>query len=206
MSDHGEAPKEHSPEGEKKERDSGGSFKALLVPLINSIALLGALGFLTYTKLIYKHPAITDAAETTRIVETNKKEALNEQVAIPTIPFELITVNIQGASNTPQGIGSDGKPARMIGAKHHYLTLEFHLEIQKPEHAALIESLRPFLLDQLIQVAAKKTFEELATVQGRYLFQSQLVDIANQTLAKRMNPPPRELIVTHLYFTTFLVQ
>jgi flagellar basal body-associated protein FliL len=94
----------------------------------------------------------------------------------------------------------------MIGSKNHYLTTAFNLEIQDPAHAELIESLKPFLLDQLIQIAGKKTFEELSTVQGRYIFQSQLVDIANQTLAKRMHPPPKELIVSHLYFTTFLVQ
>ena len=194
---------EISEEGEDEEVAAGVESKtSFVIAFINSIALLGALGFLAYTRLIYKHPVITDAAEKTRIL------AIKVAPSTPTegmgeVPFGPLTINILSSpDNTiPTGSSSPVSQGRM-----HYLATAFTLEIRDKAEIELVQSLKPFILDKLIQLVGKKNFHELATVQGRYILHSQLIDMANQTIAARANNPPNDRLVTNLYFTVFLVQ
>ena len=88
----------------------------------------------------------------------------------------------------------------------HYLAAAFTLEIRDKGEVELVQSLKPFILDKLIQLVGKKNFHELATVQGRYILHSQLIDMANQTITSRTHATSKDQLVTNLYFTTFLVQ
>ena len=181
---------------------AAGSKTSLLVPAINSVALLGALGLLAYTRLIYKHPPITDEAEKSRILAI-KVLPSTPTAGMGTVSFGPLTVNILAS---PDNTFPTSSSSPQVKGRLHYLATAFTLEIRDNSQIEMVQSLKPFILDKLIQIVGKKNFHELATVQGRYILHSQLIDMANQTIASRTHSPSKDLLVTNLYFTTFLVQ
>jgi flagellar basal body-associated protein FliL len=98
------------------------------------------------------------------------------------------------------------RAAPLVKGKMHYLQTAFTLEIRNKSQIELVESKKPLILDKLIQYVGKKTFQELATVQGRYILHSQLINVTNQAIIGLTNDSSKEQLVTNLYFTTFLVQ
>ena len=126
-----------------------------------------------------------------------------ESAGIGLVPFGPITVNIQAS---PDNTVPTSPSSPLVKGKMHYLSTAFTLEIADKDQSKLVENLKPFILDKLIQLVGKKQFQELATVQGRYILHSQLIDIANQTIASRTQIEDKDRLVTNLYFTTFLVQ
>src|SRR3989344_2615721 len=65
----------------------------LLIALINTLAVLGAMGMFVYTRMIYKRPQITESAERQKIEDGAKMPKL---ASIPgVIHFDPITVNIK---------------------------------------------------------------------------------------------------------------
>ena len=65
-----------------------------------------------------------------------------------------------------------------------------------------LEANRPILLDGVLQILGKKDFNELTTVQGRYVLRTQILDLANE-MSKRKGRDP---LFTNVYFTHFIVQ
>src|SRR4051812_7382694 len=82
----------------------------LLLALVNTLAVLGAAGFLYYTKMVYKPPTITEESERTRLEAEKAKPPA--QLVAGTVTFSPVTVNIQpsGTSPHPAG-GSEGDAA-----------------------------------------------------------------------------------------------
>jgi flagellar basal body-associated protein FliL len=193
---------ESAEEGGDEDEAESGPKTSIIAPAINSVILLGALGFLAYTRLIYRHPVITDAAEKARILAI-KTEPQSPTEGKATVAFGPLTVNILASPDNTDAI-SPSSP--QVKGKMHFLSTEFTLEIRDSSQVQLVQSLKPFILDKLIQIVGKKNFHELATVQGRYILHSQLVDMANQTISSRVHSDSKEQLVTNLYFTTFLVQ
>ncbi|MEO5970226.1 MAG: flagellar basal body-associated FliL family protein [Bdellovibrionia bacterium] len=175
---------------------------SLVLPTLNSLGLIAALGFLGYIKLYYKRPTITDVAEKSRILATKVVPSTLTE-GIGTVSFGPLTINILPS---PDGLFPTSPSSPKSRGKLHYLATAFTLEIRDKAQGEMVKSLKPFILDKLIQIVGKKSFHELATVQGRYILHSQLIDIANQTIARRTHSEAKELLVTNLYFTTFLVQ
>jgi flagellar basal body-associated protein FliL len=208
MSDHGEAAPadgEHGgASGGGHEEGGGGSKTALIVPLLNSVILLLSLGFLAYTKLVFKRPVITEEVEKARVLEQKQASPTDSaEGGIGQIPFDPITVNILSSpdNHLPIALGSPGNKG-----KAHFLTVQFTLEVMSSSYTDTVQGLKPFLLDRLIQTVGKKSFSELATVQGRYILRSELMELANKTLTERAHLPTQEKVVTNLYFTTFVVE
>lgn len=182
----------------------------IILGLLNTLAILGAVGMLAYTKLVYKRPPITEDGERERLA----KKARNPEPAFkPThVLFEPFTVNIE--SNPPQPRSIDGSPAQ-IGGKLHYATLGYTIEILDDSRKAEIESKRPFIMDRVIALLGRKSFQELTTVQGRYLLRNQILDIANELTASSAGAESnrssslsgrKPALVTNVFFTQFVVQ
>jgi flagellar basal body-associated protein FliL len=178
-----------------------------LIPLINSLALLGTLGLLVYSKLIFKRPVITEESERKRI------EAIQASPTPPSIPglvaFEAITVNISthpadGKSDTTDGPGVSDAPKPQ--KKSHYATLAFSLEIRDNSQRDLIEEVKPYILDKIITLVGKKDPSDLIHVQGRYILHSQMIDTINQVIRSVSKKNTKEGFVTNVYFTQFVVQ
>jgi flagellar basal body-associated protein FliL len=187
---------------------------------VNVLALLAAAGLLYYTRMVFKRPVITESGERARLA---KMHASPLPPSIPmTIAFEPLTVNIEA---TPVAPKADEKSNQQIQGKLHYVTLGFSLEIRDSKRKEEIEELRPFLIDHLLHVLGHKKFQELNSVQGRYLLRTEIVNFANDYLEKHKlkgfakpteepkekeddstEPAPKDILVTELYFNQFIVQ
>ncbi|MCM2276446.1 MAG: flagellar basal body-associated FliL family protein [Oligoflexia bacterium] len=177
---------------------------ALIVGLANSLVALAALGTLAYTKILYKRPAITEQSERARLAQLKLKPEI--AVTPGAMTFEPLTVNIQ--STPRQARAADGTPNQIEG-KLHFVTLSFTLEIRDESRKAELQDIRPLFLDKLLGLLGRKTFQELSTVQGRYILKTQILEAVNQLLAQRANKPETLAgngLVTAVHFTHFVVQ
>ncbi len=185
--------------------DGGGPSKLpLIVALVNTLAVLGAAGFLGYSKLVYKRPKITEHTERKRLAEVAK---VDEAQAPATVMFEPLVVNIQSYPNAPKA--ADGT-SRQIQGKLHYAQIGFGLEIRNEKRKEEIESLRPIIIDKIISLLGRKAFHELTTIQGRYLVRQQILDLINEVVAassaKPGEEPAKESLVSNVFFTHFFAQ
>jgi flagellar basal body-associated protein FliL len=179
----------------------------LLVSLINTVAILAAVGFLAYTKLVFKRPKITEETERAHI-EKLKAEAPSKPFMPATVVFDQTTINIASSPEAPKPV--DGTQTQ-LGGKLHYATVGFALEIEDGDKKTDVETLRPLITDHFLTLMGKKQFHELTSVQGRYILKSQVLEIANQLWAKRQGKgddgaQAGDPLFTNLYFTQFIVQ
>lgn len=178
--------------------------KGLGFTLFNSICILAALGFLAYTKLVHKKPPITEASERARLAAKMRVQTPQSQSG--TIVFESVTVNIRTNPNEPKPAPGT---ANQIKGKLHYATVGFALEVRDEAKKEKVEGVRPVLIDNVLSMLGRKSFNELTTVQGRYLLRNQILDTANKLIAKNeekqkaKRPDP---LVTNVFFTNFIVQ
>jgi flagellar basal body-associated protein FliL len=157
----------------------------LLLGLLNTVAIAGVLGFFVYTKVLYKHPPITEAKERQKLVDQGDKPS---QAALTkaTIDIDPITANLDPYND------ADGKQ------KIHFVSLTIAVEIRDVRETAKFEAIKPVFMDRVLQTLSKKKFEELNQVQGRYVFRSQVIDAANEFLGAP--------VVSEIYFSEFLLQ
>ena len=187
----------------------------LLLALVNAIGVMAALGALVYTRVLYKRPMITEDGERDRLAAV---AASPTPAPLPgMISFEPVTVNIKASPSQPKPL--DGT-AQQIQGKLHYVTLGFSLEVRDLSLKTDIEAISPMYMDRVLTMLGHKSFQELTTVQGRYVLRTQLLETANELLVKHLPPPPGaahaarepggqnrpDPIVTGVYFTQFIVQ
>lgn len=182
----------------------GPSKLPLILALVNSVALLGAAGFLTYTKLLFKRPAITEEGERAKLAAV--KASPRPAEVSGTIQFDPITVNI--AALPAQAKPAEGTP-RQIQGKLHYVQVGFVLEIRDISRKDEVEAIRPMINDKLLSLLGRKEFQDLTTVQGRYILRTQILDLVNQMLASKKVGEDAETsqnLVSQVFFTQFIVQ
>lgn len=156
----------------------------VLLGIVNTLAIIGALGMMVYVRLIFERPKITEPQERAKLEE--KKEELDPSDLKVLLPFEEMTLNI-APRKTEQGLG-----------KYHFLTVSFALELHSSSAQAELESVQAVFLDRFLSIVGKKGFHELNTVQGRYILRAEIIDMANALLKKP--------IVSNILFTRFVVQ
>jgi flagellar basal body-associated protein FliL len=188
-------------EEKKEDAAAGGETKPkvplgpMILLLLNTLAILGALGTFYYTKFLFKKPKITEAQERARLAALAEQAEKNKKPAIPgTVNFETMTVNIEAEPIA-------GSPE---GQKLHFVKMGFTLELVDESLKTQVEVIRPILLDRLLVILAKKPYSELNTVQGRYVLRTELADLANGLLAKETGK--RETLVSNVFFHEFTVQ
>ncbi len=176
-----------------------GGMSALILPLVNTVLVLGVLGLFVYTRLIFKRPVITEKSERARLAKLVSAPTPEPVPGI--IDFESVTANL--ASHAP-GPG-DPEP---VGAKLRYLTFAFSLELRDVSQKEKIEALRPLIMDRILQNVGHKRYHELATIQGRYILKNEIMEIVNQLARSKSDQPKesRDSLVNQLYFTQFVVQ
>jgi len=157
----------------------------LILGVVNTVAIAAVLGLFVYTKVIYKHPPITEKKERAKLVQ-DEKTPLSQNLKKATIAIEPITANLDPYTD------SSGQQ------KIHYVSIGMSVEIRDEKEASRFDEIKPILMDRILQNLSKKKFEDLNQVQGRYVFRSQIIDAANEIL--------RAPIVTEVYFTEFLLQ
>ncbi len=160
----------------------------------------GTLSFFVYTQFFFKKPIISEKSERTHLMTLH---TITPTSSIPIlIPFPPITTNIE--ANPPSPLPAASTLAQIQG-KLHYATIGFSIEIRDANEKALIESLQPHMSDQLIHMIGKKQFHELTQIQGRYILRAEFLESINQLIYKQ-KPSLHEPLITHVYFTEFIVQ
>lgn len=167
----------------------------LIMGLLNTVALLAALGTFTYTRLLFKRPPITEEGERQLLLAAKKKKAPSE--IIPGyIKIDKITANI--APQPPNPKPAEGTESQIQG-KLHYLTMEFHFEVNhQPKAEQKLDIVRSKLMDMILNNIGKKSFDQLATIHGRFILRSEIQDMANNLF--------EEPLVTNVFFSEFIVQ
>ncbi len=179
-----EAKKEEAP------AKGGGAPKGpLILTLVNTLAVLGALGVFVYTQFIFKKPKFTEDGERERLA--NAAASPLPKPVIGTVKFEPMTLNIKSS-------GNENDP------KMHFLKLTFSLELQDMSAAGALESIKPVILDRLLGMLGRKPYQELNTVQGRFVLRTEIMDMANALLIKEVGR--KDTLVTNVYFDEFIVQ
>jgi hypothetical protein len=158
----------------------------LILGLLNTVAIAAVLGLFAYTKLVYKHPPITEDKERAKLALKANVSAVNANEKRVMVQLDPITVNLDPFT------GADGKP------KIHYASMTIAVEIRSAKDQPKFDAAKPVVMDKIIQGLSKKKFEDLNQVQGRYVFRSQVIDAVNEFLA---GP-----VVTEVYFSEFMLQ
>jgi flagellar basal body-associated protein FliL len=189
-----EAAGQNGEAGEAK--PAGPSKLPLILGLVNTLAILGAGGMFYYTRVLYKRPAITEAQERARIEAAEALAKANKVLTPGVLPFGPLNVNIRtGMVPGPNGT--------QIPAKIHSVQMKFSLELRDMADAPTIKAVEPKMMDQLLAMMGRKSFEELTTVQGRYVLRTQIQDMVNQLV--NAEAKTKDLYVTGVFFSDFLV-
>jgi flagellar basal body-associated protein FliL len=200
---------EHAADAEGGAVDAGPqpSKLPLLIGLVNTIAVVAAIGMLIYTRILYKRPQITEEGERQKI------EALKALPPPTTVPgyvnFEATTINI--SPSPVETKPSDGASNSQTVGKLHYATIGFSIELGDINRKDELEALKPLILDQFLALVGHKQFHELTSVQGRYVLKTQLIELANALAVKRSQLTPSQAeqagpLITGLFFNQFIVQ
>lgn len=173
---------------------SSGNKGPLIIALVNTIAILGAMGMFAYTRILHQRPPITERDERAKLKALTEAPA-KAAVEPGWVSFEPLTVNVAANPSEPsEAPGTDSQ----IGGKLHYVQMGFSLQIRDAEEAPRFENVRTQFLDRLLALMGKKTFEELNTVQGRYILRTEIVEVANKLVG--------EPIVMQAFLSTFIIQ
>jgi flagellar basal body-associated protein FliL len=196
---------------EAKAAEAGGEVDAgpkpsiipLLMGLLNTVAILAAVGTLVYTRLMFKRPQITEEGERARLEQL--KAAPKPEMKSGYVTLDPLTINI--SPSPPQPKPADGTQTQLQG-KLHYATIGYSLVLRDIGRKDEVDAIKPLITDQFLGTVGRKQFHELTSVQGRYVLKTQMIEIINGLAAKRVDaskPDPGPL-VTDLYFNQFIVQ
>ncbi len=173
----------------------------LVLALVNTLAVAGAVGALAYTRLMFKRPAITESGERRKIEAKLEKPAAPTKVAFVT--FDTFTVNIKATPDRPAA----GEGAQQVKGKLHYVTLGYALEIRDEDRAYQITNNKAKIMDKVLHLLGTKAFHELNSVQGRYVLRSEILDLANAIVTETgQGNEEKKLLVTNVLLNNFTVQ
>ncbi len=172
----------------------------LVLGVLNTLALVGLLGVLVYTKILYKRPVVTEPMERENLAqEFTKKPADMKRVIVS---FDPIQANLKP---TPIGVQVPGGPPQQM--KAHYVTMTLGLELLDAEFESAVKGRLPKFLDMLLRELGSTSVDELATVQGRFLLRSKIAGMMNELVREEKNLNPNSTpVVTNVYFSEFVVQ
>ena len=168
-------------------RNAQGQTITLILILLNTLAILLALGVLIYTHFLHTPPKITESSQRSKLRQQAKDSSL-KNVKKVRVDIKPMTVNI-----TTKAV--QGNPIGHL----QYITLGFTLQLQGGKEAkTLFKKIKTPFLDQLVSYLGQKKFKTLNSVQGRYLLKIKMIETINQ-LAKKP-------IALDIYFTEFTLK
>ncbi|MGK5084985.1 flagellar basal body-associated FliL family protein [Bdellovibrionota bacterium FG-1] len=160
--------KTEAPVEESKPARPKGPLLQLILVVVNTLVILGAVGMLYYVKIIFKRPPITEEFERKRL-EKVKADPLDGPLVPGQITFGPMTINLQP------------DPARVgrTEGQIHTAWVSVSFDLRDIGQKDVVESIRPVIMDKLLAMLAQKTVQELTTVQGRYVLRTQILDLVN---------------------------
>lgn len=172
----------------------------LILLVLNMLSLLGVLGAVVYTQILYKRPVITETVEREKIVQEFAKKPTEMKKVI--VSFEPIQANLKP---TPIGVQVPGGPPQQM--KAHFLNTTIAMELLDSDFEPTVKGRLPKFLDQLLKELGDTSVDELSTVQGRFLLRSKIAGMMNDLVREEKKLPPTSTpVVTSVYFSDFVVQ
>ena len=167
---------------ENLEPGSGGSGNKILMILVvvNMVVILGIGGMLYLNKKKETaEPGLDEVIETVAEEEANDKAADDEFIG-KLIPMETFMVNLAG-----------GRGSRLA-------KVNMELEVDNGEVQMEIEKRKPQIRDIVIIILSSKTYQQVATKEGKDSLREEIKDTLNSFLTKGA--------IQRVYFTDFLFQ
>jgi flagellar basal body-associated protein FliL len=147
---------------------------------VNLLLLLGALGGLVYTRLIFERPAITETAE----MAEQKKEAKKPPPSAERVLISLEEMRINLAASQSQTA--------------HYVSFAMNLECANEEMASKVEEQKQKIIDRIITTFNRTEFNDINTVQGRLILKELLIHDLNRIIGVTA--------ITDIYYSLFVLQ
>ena len=171
----------------------GGINLPLILGILNSVLFLVALGTLVYTKVLFKRPPITEQGERQKLTAQKAKHTATSASGI--VQFEPFTVNIKATSKVSlpaEGSATQGQE------KTHFARIAMALELRDLGRKSKLDDFRPKVMDELLTLLGNKGYNEITTVQGRYVLRNDILEKVNSIL--------KEPLVMNVFFNEFVVQ
>lgn len=187
--------------GDEKEAKPKKSFPlGVILGVLNTVSLLGLLGVLVYTQVLYKRPQLTESLEREKITEEFSKKPAEMKRTI--VSFDPIQANLKP---TPIGVQVQGGPPQQM--KTHFISMTLALELIDADFESAVKGQLPKFLDKLLRELGSTTVDELSSVQGRYLLRSKIAGIMNDLVREEKKLPPTSTpVIANVYFSDFIVQ
>jgi flagellar basal body-associated protein FliL len=149
--------------------------------LVNLLAVLGAVGTILYTKILYKKPKITNESATETLVKKLGATDGNRNKEHPLVTLEEMRVNLAPKNG-----------------ENHYAVFIVSFECLDQAAADRFNEKRDVLVDKLIYIMNHKQIAELDNVQRRSMFKEEVLTSFNEILGANS--------VLEMYFSNFAVQ
>jgi flagellar FliL protein len=173
---------------DKKEEVPAGPKLVMGLPLplfaflaVNTLVMLGGLGFVVQASLLYKKPPIT---ETQVVAEIQKKVEKKPEGAsglfIESYPEATINLRTQQ------------------GGKNHYASVEVSLVCTTERCVEQLKSVRAKVEDAIQSAVSARSYTELQSLDVKYRIKHEVLGRVNSFL--------KETAVTEVLFTNFVVQ
>lgn len=173
----------------------------LILSGVNLLALLGLLGVVYYTRVLYKRPKITESIERKKIQEQLALEALQKKNSVGVrsiMMLEGISANLK-----PTELGEKIQGGPPVTLKPHFAQIRFGLELFDKRYEEQVKAELPKFSDQILKALSVLSVEEISSVQGRITLKNRIIGIMNELTRKSKADPP---IVTNVFFTEFTIQ
>jgi flagellar basal body-associated protein FliL len=145
--------------------------------IVNLVVALAAAGVVFYAHNMIKPEPTDQVAE-----EAALKQQATDQSQIRPVPIKKFVVNIHSRSS-----------------RLRYLDLELNVLTFTEEQKAIVKANEHIFKDVVIEIASRKDPEELDSLTGKILLESEIKKSVN---AKLGDPP----VVKQIYFSGFIVQ
>jgi len=147
--------------------------------ILQGITIIALIGLGIFVLLNSKKPpaSVTASIPNKVLVEEEKKEKMNEEIIYDLDPF---IVNL------------------MDNGGRRYLKIKMNLVLSSKEVEKEIEKKAPEIRDIIIMTLSEKTFNDIATLEGKMRLRDQLKENMNKVLMSGK--------VLKIYFTEFVIQ
>lgn len=174
---------------EKKDEAPAGPKMILGMPMpqflfvvINTLVMLGGLGFIVWASLLYKKPAITDAQVVQEIVKKAEepKIQIGDGSFFESYPEMMITLKGQQ------------------GGKIHYVSVEVAIRCGTEECLNQVKGNKAKIEDAIQTAISSRTYTELGSLDVKFRVKQDIMTRVNSTL--------KDTAIADVLFTSFLVQ
>jgi flagellar FliL protein len=175
-----EAKKEEAPAGPKV--ILGMPMPQFLFVVVNTLVMLGGLGFIVWASLLYKKPAITDEQVVHEIEKKAEEPKLQVGDGFFAESYSEMTITLKGQQ----------------GGKNHYATVQVSLVCGSEECLSQVKANKAKIEDAIQTGISSRTYTELGSLEVKFRVKHEIMGKVNSFL--------KGTAIIDVLFTDFLIQ